>query len=121
MGVWRSRSFLDDVERIATRAYEPSDGDVVRARLPTTGVQEHRLRFEPDAAAPRKPRRVPARYPLTPPAGAGDDAQEWVIYDVGGARTSVCPPSLPPRAHTHTDAPGRSARRGCRTSTTRTR
>lgn len=40
------RSFLNDIDRIATRTYEPSDDDIVRARLRTTGIQEHRLTFE---------------------------------------------------------------------------
>lgn len=39
------RSFLDDLERIATRTYEPSDDDIVRARLRTVGVQEYRIHF----------------------------------------------------------------------------
>jgi guanine nucleotide-binding protein subunit alpha len=34
-------SFLNDIERIATRSYEPSDNDVIRARLRTLGVQEY--------------------------------------------------------------------------------
>ena len=38
------RSFLDDLYRIAHRDYEPTDDDVVRARLRTMGVQEHCLR-----------------------------------------------------------------------------
>ncbi|KAI9061527.1 G-alpha-domain-containing protein [Trametes sanguinea] len=38
--------FLDDIERIAVRNYEPTDDDVVRARLRTLGVQEHRLVME---------------------------------------------------------------------------
>lgn len=39
-------SFLDEVDRIATRDYEPSDDDVVKARLRTTGVQEYHFLFE---------------------------------------------------------------------------
>lgn len=39
-------SFLDDIDRIATRTYEPSDDDVVRARLRTLGVQEYNIQFE---------------------------------------------------------------------------
>lgn len=39
-------SFLNDVTRIAQRDYEPSDSDIVRARLRTLGVQEHHLKFE---------------------------------------------------------------------------
>ena len=40
------RSFLDDLYRIAHRGYEPTDDDVVRARLRTMGVQEYRFLFE---------------------------------------------------------------------------
>ncbi|KAF8510274.1 guanine nucleotide binding protein, alpha subunit [Gautieria morchelliformis] len=57
--------FLQDVDRIASRGYEPSDDDVIRARLRTMGVQEHRFTFE---------RGV-------------DSGREWRIYDVGGARS----------------------------------
>ncbi|KAJ8456515.1 hypothetical protein ONZ45_g2202 [Pleurotus djamor] len=57
--------FLEDLERIATRSYEPSDDDVVRARLRTTGIQEHKILFEQ----------------------GHEFGREWVIYDVGGART----------------------------------
>jgi hypothetical protein len=32
---------LNDIERIAARNYEPSDNDVIRARLRTLGVQEY--------------------------------------------------------------------------------
>lgn len=45
-GFARAYSFLDDVARVAAREYEPSDADVVRARLRTMGVQEYR--FKPD-------------------------------------------------------------------------
>ncbi|OSX63793.1 hypothetical protein POSPLADRAFT_1169191 [Postia placenta MAD-698-R-SB12] len=62
--------FLDDVERIATRTYEPTDDDVVRARFRTLGVQEYSLTFENTDVTER------------------GIAKEWMIYDVGGARTS---------------------------------
>lgn len=39
-------SFLNDLERIASRDYVVSDNDIVRARLRTVGIQEHRLRFK---------------------------------------------------------------------------
>ncbi len=39
-------SFLNDVDRIAVEDYEPSDDDIVRARLRTMGVQEYRFMFE---------------------------------------------------------------------------
>ncbi|EMD30978.1 heterotrimeric G-protein alpha subunit [Gelatoporia subvermispora B] len=60
------RSFLDDVARVAARGYEPSDDDVVRARLRTMGVQEYRFKFE----------------------RGSESGREWFIYDVGGARSS---------------------------------
>jgi hypothetical protein len=41
IGIVRLISFLNDIERIATRNYEPSDDDVIRARLRTLGVQEY--------------------------------------------------------------------------------
>ncbi|KAG5651206.1 hypothetical protein H0H81_009473 [Sphagnurus paluster] len=37
--------FLNDLERIAARDYVVSDNDIVRARLRTVGIQEHRLKF----------------------------------------------------------------------------
>ena len=43
------RSFLDDLYRIAHRGYEPTDEDVVRARLRTVGVQEYRFMLETGA------------------------------------------------------------------------
>lgn len=38
-------SFLNDVDRIVARDYEPSDDDVVRARLRTMGVQEYHFSY----------------------------------------------------------------------------
>ena len=49
--------------------YEPSDDDIVRARLRTLGVEEHRFTMESGA------------YP----------GSEWYIYDVGGSRSVVSP------------------------------
>lgn len=57
--------FLDDVDRIASRGYEPSDKDIVRARLRTLGVQEYRFSLDT----------------------AGGPQTEWVMYDVAGCRT----------------------------------
>lgn len=39
-------SFLNDLERIATREYAPTDEDVVRSRLRTLGVQEYKMTFD---------------------------------------------------------------------------
>ncbi|KAG6889694.1 hypothetical protein C0995_015442 [Termitomyces sp. Mi166 len=38
--------FLNDAERIASRNYQPTDDDVIRARLRTLGVQEYRFVFD---------------------------------------------------------------------------
>ncbi|KIP03160.1 hypothetical protein PHLGIDRAFT_16052 [Phlebiopsis gigantea 11061_1 CR5-6] len=60
--------FLECADRIATRDYEPSDDDILRARIRTMGVQEYRLSFENTSDS----------------RGLG---REWVVFDVGGART----------------------------------
>ncbi|KAG6879783.1 hypothetical protein C0992_011828 [Termitomyces sp. T32_za158] len=41
--------FLNDAERIASRNYQPTDDDVIRARLRTLGVQEYRFVFDSGA------------------------------------------------------------------------
>lgn len=46
MPICGAYSFLNDVDRIAARDYEPSDNDIVRARLRTLGVQEYNIKFE---------------------------------------------------------------------------
>ncbi|KAG8835666.1 hypothetical protein FRC17_001855 [Serendipita sp. 399] len=57
--------FLDDISRIAKADYMPTDDDILRARLRTVGVQEHKISLE---SGPEK-------------------GQDWYIYDVGGARS----------------------------------
>jgi hypothetical protein len=37
---------MNNLDRIATRNYVVTDQDIVRARLRTVGIQEHRLFFE---------------------------------------------------------------------------
>lgn len=37
---------MTDSERIANRDYQPTDDDVIRARLRTLGVQEYRFIFD---------------------------------------------------------------------------
>lgn len=39
-------SFLNDLDRIIQPDYQPSDSDIVRARLRTTGVQEHHFQLD---------------------------------------------------------------------------
>ncbi|KAG2136532.1 guanine nucleotide binding protein, alpha subunit [Suillus bovinus] len=56
--------FLDEISRITALRYFPSDQDVLKARLKTTGVVEHSF------SIPDSQRRFTT----------------WKIYDVGGAR-----------------------------------
>jgi len=65
--------FLNDLERIASRDYVVSDNDIVRARLRTVGIQEHRLKFKHGPFDDRKGK---------------DTGWEWRMFDVGGCRTS---------------------------------
>ncbi|KAH0581497.1 hypothetical protein H2248_011211 [Termitomyces sp. 'cryptogamus'] len=67
--------FLDDLDRIATKHYEPTDDDIVRARLRTLGIQEYKIEFEQNNS-------LMDNVGLT-----GNFGQEWKLYDVGGART----------------------------------
>lgn len=69
--------FLNDLDRIATRTYEPSDDDIIRARLRTVGVQEYRIKFGPE----------PGSHILGNVGGTSVFGNEWIIYDVGGSRT----------------------------------
>ncbi|RXW16181.1 hypothetical protein EST38_g9674 [Candolleomyces aberdarensis] len=55
-----------DAGRIASRDYQPTDDDVLRARLRTIGVQEHKFTSER--------------------AGLNNRYQ-WHLYDVGGAKS----------------------------------
>ncbi|KAF7329875.1 G-protein alpha subunit [Mycena kentingensis (nom. inval.)] len=61
--------FLNDLDRIATRSYEATDDDIVRARLRTVGIQEYPLKIN-DGFSLR-----------------GDNHWVWRLYDVGGCRT----------------------------------
>ena len=40
------KSFINDSDRIARRDYQPTDDDVIRARLRTLGVQEYKFIFD---------------------------------------------------------------------------
>ncbi|KAI0093378.1 G-protein alpha subunit [Irpex rosettiformis] len=59
--------FLNDSARVATIAYDPTDDDIVRARLRTLGVEEHRFTMESGMS--------------------WASGSEWYIYDVGGSRS----------------------------------
>ena len=55
------------MDRIAAPKYSPADADIMRARLRTVGVQEHAITLD----------------------GGPEPGREWLIYDVGGARSAV--------------------------------
>ncbi|PPQ70506.1 hypothetical protein CVT24_013276 [Panaeolus cyanescens] len=59
--------FLDDLERVTSLKYMPTDDDVLKARLKTVGVSEYK--FEMEVSAGR------------------DSGAEWRIVDVGGSRS----------------------------------
>ncbi|KAF8973195.1 guanine nucleotide-binding protein alpha-4 subunit [Flammula alnicola] len=57
--------FLDSIERVTALRYVPTDDDILRARLKTLGVSEHRFTLK-----------------------AGNMlSHDWRVYDVGGARS----------------------------------
>ncbi|KAH7907599.1 guanine nucleotide binding protein, alpha subunit [Hygrophoropsis aurantiaca] len=70
-------SFLNDTARIATVDYIPTEADIVRARLRTFGVEEHRFLMENGTHGANSG----LGYSLTSNAGS-----EWYVYDVGGSR-----------------------------------
>ena len=91
-------SFLNDLERIASRDYEPSDEDVVRARLRTLGVQEYKIEFSPDNVNQNIFSGTSISFRLSTlfnealsigTMGGIEYGREWRIYDVGGSRTMV--------------------------------
>ncbi|KNZ82276.1 Guanine nucleotide-binding protein alpha-4 subunit [Termitomyces sp. J132] len=59
--------FLNDLERVTSLRYMPTDDDVLKARLKTVGVSEYK--FEMEVTAGR------------------DSGTEWRIVDVGGSRS----------------------------------
>lgn len=84
--------FLNDLDRIATRAYTATDDDIVRARLRTVGIQEYLLRIS-DGFPLRTCRSLRISlfisFHLNSFPVGGDNAWIWKLYDVGGCRTVV--------------------------------
>lgn len=64
----RGGYFLDRLETITYPGYQPADEDILRARIKTMGVSEHRFRLK------------------TGPMG-NLTTSEWRVFDVGGARS----------------------------------
>ena len=69
--------------------YEPSDDDVIRARLRTIGVQEYRFIFDKGLLAFLLIRSYEHSHNLVATLAGLDVGHEWLMYDVGGARTLV--------------------------------
>lgn len=94
-------SFLDDISRITKLRYEPTSDDVVKARLRTMGVQEYKFIAEKvekenlaagllnyGSSGHRKSTQQD-NIKRSGPFGL-EPGREWIIYDVGGARSNVC-------------------------------
>ncbi|KAL4253514.1 hypothetical protein ABKN59_002114 [Abortiporus biennis] len=61
--------YLDHASRVTSHDYVPSPQDILRARLETIGVEEHRVIME------------------TGESELADPGQEWLFYDVEGSRS----------------------------------
>ncbi|KAJ8696683.1 hypothetical protein PTI98_006532 [Pleurotus ostreatus] len=59
--------FLDSLDRVTAPKYVPSDDDILRARLKTLGVSEHRFKLKTGNMM----------------------SHEWTVFDVGGQRSLV--------------------------------
>jgi len=57
--------FLDSIERVTSTRYVPTDDDILRARLKTLGVSEHRFKIN----------------------GSSGMSRDWRVFDVGGHRS----------------------------------
>ncbi|OBZ67096.1 Guanine nucleotide-binding protein alpha-4 subunit [Grifola frondosa] len=75
-----SKYYLDDAARVTTLSYMPTPEDILRARIRTIGVEEHRLVMETGQLLLH---RDDSRSDIVPAAEKG---AEWVFYDVGGHR-----------------------------------
>lgn len=80
---------MDDLYRIAHRAYEPTDEDVVRARLRTVGVQEYRFLLETGAYSYLDSTFEGHGCVIDCYTKGGETGREWIFYDVGGSRSHV--------------------------------
>ena len=77
-------SFLDNALRVADIKYVPTTDDILRARLRTLGVEEHRLTMETGARFLSYVLLLSSHFVRL--RIASDKGTEWVFYDVGGAR-----------------------------------
>ncbi|RXW21992.1 hypothetical protein EST38_g3878 [Candolleomyces aberdarensis] len=61
--------FLDQLERVTAPRYVPTDDDILKARLKTLGVTEHRFTFSSTKT--------------------GQLSRDWKVFDVGGHRSQA--------------------------------
>ena len=75
------RSFLGQVERVASKDYSPTPVDILRARLETIGIEEHHIFMETGE-------KVSFESELTDADSLEVDmGQEWIFYDIEGSRS----------------------------------
>lgn len=88
-------SFLSSISRIASREYEPTTDDVLRARIRTLGVQEYTIPFETPSKLPISLGRLiflgMGMCPLIMPHASGSDRRYCVVKSKL-QKTDVCFP-----------------------------
>ena len=72
-------SFLEHAIRIAFQRYIPTPDDILRVRVQTIGVEEHRLVLETGML-------IFAIHSSILSCRAEDPGREWIFYDVEGRR-----------------------------------
>lgn len=72
-----NNSFLNDLDRILHPDYQPSDSDIVRARLRTTGVQEYHFTLDKGI------HRMLARYLYLDAHSHFHSLQEAMVQPIG--------------------------------------
>ncbi|KAF8621444.1 hypothetical protein AX15_007798 [Amanita polypyramis BW_CC] len=82
-------SFLDDIDRIAALNYEPTNLDIIRARIRTTGAEEHMLQIEKGGgvsgvlsgiAHTIKGNQVGSCYYITDVGGSKSQRASWASF-----------------------------------------
>ena len=84
----RVSSSMDDIDRLLEEDYEPSDKDIVKARLRTVGIQEYHFSIPSRGIYPAFDA---SEAPCPNPSLADGRNEDWILYDVCGSRTSVSP------------------------------
>ncbi|KAL1731583.1 guanine nucleotide binding protein, alpha subunit [Schizophyllum commune] len=64
--------FLDEIERVAAPNYEPTDTDIIRARIRTVGVEEHHFVMEKGLPG--------SEFYITDVSGSKSTRHQWIPY-----------------------------------------